>query len=247
MLFALWNGQIHRPTVDLDLAGRGDGSLERLAGMFKGLCRLPVPDDGLVLDSESVVVETIRGLQRYQGTRVRLMAHLSTARIPLQIDIGYGDAVTPAPIMADFPTLLGHPAPRLRVYPQETVIAEKFQAMVFLGMANTRMKDFYDLWLLATSFGFQGAKLSRALRATFDRRLTPVPERPPIALTSEFFEDRSKVKAWSGFLRKSGLLQEPVSLAEVCPLLESFLLPPSQGAAAGVPFVSDWPPAGPWR
>jgi hypothetical protein len=175
------------------------------------------------------------------------MASLGAARIPLQIDIGYGDAVIPGPVVAEYPTLLDHASPVLKVYPMETVVAEKFQAMVLLGMVNTRMKDFYDLWVLARSFEFHGADLSRALRATFERRQTRLPTEAPAALGPEFHDDPGKTRAWDGFLKKSRLMDEPPALSEVCGLLTVFLMPPTEAAAAGLGFEAHWVPAGPWE
>ena len=247
MLFAVWSDQIHRPTLDLDLAGRGESSLEQLERMFRELCAGAGAEDGLTFDPDSVTAGRIREAQQYPGARVHLTAYLDSARILLQVDVGYGDAVTPAPALIEYPTLLGHSVPRLKAYPQETVIAEKLQAMVFLGMANTRMKDFYDLWILAWSFEYSGNVLSRAIQATFERRQTVVPSQVPLALTTEFFEDAGKQKAWTAFLGRSKLSGAPASLPEVCGLLEQFLTPPSRAAANGEAFDLHWQRSGPWK
>ena len=172
---------------------------------------------------DSVRAEEIRDQQEYGGIRLRLMADLDGAQIALQVDVGFGDAVTPDVEEADFPTLLDFPAPHLRTYPRETVIAEKFEAMVRLGIVNTRMKDFYDVWQIARIFSFDGASLSRAIAATFERRGTPVPTTAPVALRAEFVEERTG--QWSAFLRRSGL-SGGSDLSDLIDMLACFLLPP---------------------
>lgn len=146
-----------------------------------------------------------------------------------------------------YPTLLGHRAPRLNAYPQETVIAEKFQAMVHLGMANSRMRDFYDLWVLARTFNFEGGVIAEAIRATFQRRQTQIPVDIPTALSTEFESDERKQADWISFLRRAGKDQDPPKLSEVCILLRSFLIPPCQAVTSGTPFEAAWAASGPWR
>lgn len=246
MLFALWSGEAHRPTRDLDLAGRGDPSPDGLAAFFRGLCAQAVPDDGLSFDGESVQVVGIREQQEYQGQRVRMLAHLGSARIQLQVDVGFGDVVTPAPQEVEFPTLLDLPAPRLRVYPKETVVAEKFHALTTLGLLNSRMKDFYDLDWMARSFTFEGTTLVEAIRATFARRQTLLPTETPVGLTTRFVDDADKRTQWQAFLRRSGLGEEDLALATVVAQLDGFLMPPLQAASNEAPFAAHWMPGGPW-
>lgn len=186
MLFQLWGDQPHRPTRDLDLLGRGDNSIPRFERIFREVCELAVQDDGLVFNAESVRGDTIKEDQEYEGLRLKLDCHLENARIPIQIDIGFGDVVTPAATEVTYPVLLDFPAPVLPAYSRESVVAEKFQAMVMLGIANSRMKDFYDLWMLARQFKFQGPVLCQAIQATFERRRAPVPADVPVALSAEF-------------------------------------------------------------
>lgn len=178
MLFRLWADQPHRPTRDLDLLGRGDPSVDRLAAVFRAVCGAAVEDDGLLFDPATVTAGKIKEDQEYEGVRVECVARLGQARIDLQVDVGFGDAVTPGPVTVQYPGLLDLPAPELAAYPRETVVAEKFQAMVMLGIANSRMKDFFDLWVLARSFTFAGPVLAAAIRATFARRKTPGACRP---------------------------------------------------------------------
>jgi hypothetical protein len=192
MLFILWGDQPHRPTRDVDFLGFGDSSEAGLQDIFRELCSIPVEDDGLSLMADSVQVEVIRDEAEYGGIRVRLFGDLAGARVPIQADIGFGDAVTPEAKEVEYPTLLGNPAPHLRAYPRETVVAEKYQALVNLGMANSRMKDFYDLWVIARKFDFDGATLSESIRNTFSRRQTPLPEHTPFGFSAEFYEDAQK-------------------------------------------------------
>lgn len=160
LLFVLWDGHPHRATRDLDLLGFGVPDVRRMEQVFRDLCTLPVEDDGLTFLPETVHARPIREQQEYGGIRVLLQALLGTARLRVQADVGFGDVVTPSAQETDFPTLLDLPQPHLRVYPRETVVAEKFEAMVRLGMTNTRMKDFYDLLILSREFAFDGPTLA---------------------------------------------------------------------------------------
>jgi len=247
MLFMLWGNQPHRPTRDVDFLGFGDSSEAGLQAIFRELCDIPVEDDGLILMVDSVQVELIRDETEYGGMRVRLFGDLAGARVPIQADIGFGDAVTPAPREIEYPTLLNNPAPHLKAYPRETVVAEKYQALVHLGMANSRMKDFYDLWVIARKFDFDGLTLSDAIRNTFSRRRTPLPEHTPSGLSSGFYEDAQKNTQWSAFMRKGMLVTSPPSLTNVCLILETFLLPPTQALTQDQGFKAEWKPGGPWR
>lgn len=238
----------HRATHDLDLLGFGAHDVAQLVAIFRALCQAPVePDDGLVFQADTVQAAPIREVQKYGGVRVHLLALLGKARLPLQIDIGFGDVVTPAPLAVAFPTLLNLPAPQVRVYPRETVVAEKFEALVRLGKANTRFKDFYDLWTLAQRFPFAGETLAEAIRATFARRQTPKPQEAPLALTEAFVGDSVKQMQWQAFQRKAKLDAEAFTLEEVVIVLRSFLLPPAGAIAGGRVFPLNWEPGGPWR
>lgn len=214
-LFQLWTGQPHRSTRDLDLLGYGASTPERLKTIFADVCSLVVENDGIVFSVETILAEQIKKDDEYQGIRLRIECRLENARLALQVDVGFGDAVTPEPKTTTYPTMLGFPAPLLRAYPRETVVAEKFQAMVVLGIANSRMKDFYDVWILARQFEFNGTLLGAAVRATFERRQTSIPTVTPLALTPDFASDHSKVTQWNAFLKKGKFLETPPSFAEV--------------------------------
>ena len=172
---------------------------------------------------------------------------LERARIPLQIDVGYGDAVVPATIELEYPTLLGGSTPRVRAYPIETVVAEKVEAIVKLGMANSRMKDYYDLWLIAGTFAFDGRVLPKALTATFERRGTALPADTPVGLTREFAESPDNAKRWPAFLDTNGLDDAPKSLRDVIDAITAFVLPPLRSAAERRSLEQDWSPAAGWR
>lgn len=239
-LFQLWTGQPHRSTRDLDLLGYGAPSPERLQKIFSEVCSLAVDDDGLVFSPTTIEAEQIKEDAEYQGIRLRIECRLENARLALQIDIGFGDAVTPEPLSTTYPTLLEFPAPQLRAYPRETVVAEKFQAMVALGIANSRMKDFYDVWTLAREFEFDGTLLRSAIRATFERRQTAIPSTPPLGLTAEFANDQSKAIQWNAFLKKGKLVETPPPFTDVVRLLQDFLMPPTIAIPEPPPWPYSW-------
>ncbi|MGC3999579.1 MAG: nucleotidyl transferase AbiEii/AbiGii toxin family protein [Anaeromyxobacter sp.] len=244
-LFTVWTGHPHRATRDLDLLGFGDPSQERLRATFVEVAHLPVPDDGVEFDGAGIEVGPIREGEEYGGVRVHLVARIVTAVIRLQIDVGFGDAITPAAVELDFPPLLDFPAPRLRAYPRETVVAEKLEAMVKLGLANSRLKDFYDLAELSRLFPFDGALLAAAIRATFERRGTELPRGLPVALTSAFAEDPQKQEQWRGFVRKAGVQDAP-SLGSTVALVAAFAGPALAAGEGTTRWAASWPPGGPW-
>jgi predicted nucleotidyltransferase component of viral defense system len=247
MLFAAWTGEMHRATWDVDFPGRGEAEASRIRKLFAEVCAVQVDDDGLGFDGSSVRAEAIREEQVYEGLRVRVAGRLGTARIQLQIDIGFGDLVRPRPRKLAFPTLLKMPAPVLKAYPPEAVVAEKLHAMVALGMANSRMRDCYDLWTLAMRFPFEGRVLAESVRATFKRRRTPLPTGAPLALTDVFAGDAAKQVQWKAFVRRGRLRPDDPGLAAVIESLRGFLLPPLCALATGGAFDATWPPGGPWR
>jgi len=242
MLFAVWSDTLHRPTRDVDLLGVGPSERAALKTAFVDLCGLDVEPDGLRFLPDSVAAESIRDEEAYPGTRITLEARLDNARIPVQVDIGFGDAVTPAAEEIEFPTLLEFPAPHLRAYPHYTVVAEKLEAMVRLGAANSRMKDFFDLWYLSRSFPFDGSQLVAAIERTFARRQMALPAETPTGLTVEFAA--LKASQWSAFIRRNALT--PTEIAPVLEAIRTFGLPPLHAAAAGTPFVGKWTPAEGW-
>ncbi len=224
MLFAAWTGSLHRPTRDLDLLGFGEPSAARLVEIFHTICEQRVDEDGMAFDAESVVATPIRDEHLYAGLRLRIASRLGNARIDLQVDVGFGDVVTPDAERNAYPTLLDLPAPRLRMYPPETVVAEKLEAMVSLGITNSRMKDYYDTWLLLDQFELKDEKLAAAIRATFERRGTSAPQGIPLGLSEEFAQDSGKQAQWAGFLKRSNLAPS-IDLPAVVNAIRQRLLP----------------------
>jgi hypothetical protein len=247
MLFLVWTGAQYRPTKDMDLLAIKSASAERLRDIFRELCSLPVTEDGLAFEADSVQAEEIREDNLYQGARVTLLARLGKARVSIQVDIGFGDAVTPKPVETNFPTLLDFPAPRLAMYPRETVVAEKFEAMVKLGLANSRMKDFYDIWALSRGFDFDGGVLSAAIHATFKRRKTALMATMPLALTSEFSGHPLKQTQWKAFVRRSRLNLATEGLDQVVVQIRSFLEAPVVAASKEERLKAAWAKGGPWN
>lgn len=246
MLLRARTGEAHRQTRDLDLLGRGDPSTARLERVFADLWTLPVPEDGLTLEEGSIRSEEIREAQEYGGVRVTMTARLGNARIHIQADVGFGDAVTPGMEEIAYPALLDASAPRLLAYPMETVLAEKLQALVTLGMVNTRMKDFYDLWILSRGFEFEGATVVRAIHGTFRRRQTAVPADVPVGLTPQFGEDADKQRQWAAFLSRTNVRDRLPVFADVVAALRGFLMPQLEALASDAAFVAHWPAGGPW-
>ncbi len=200
MLLATWFDEPHRATRDVDLLGFGDPSHDALLSVFREVMAIEA-DDGVSFDLKRLAIEPIREEVEYGGSRLRTTAALAGARIPITVDIGFGDAVEPGIDDVDLPVLLDMPSPHLRAYPPETVIAEKFHAMVALGRANSRMKDYYDVWMLTRTFDLEPARLRQAVAATFARRGTAVPATVPDGLTDAFAEDPSKRRQWDAFAR----------------------------------------------
>ncbi|WP_263359626.1 nucleotidyl transferase AbiEii/AbiGii toxin family protein [Acidicapsa ligni] len=240
LLFVTWLPDPFRPTRDLDLLGYGASTPEALADTFKAICSTSVPDDGVTFDVEGLTAAPIREDIEYGGVRVRTQAIIDGARIPIQVDIGFGDVITPGPVEIDYPALLDSPAPHLRAYPVETVIAEKFNAMVTLGIANSRLKDFYDLWLISRTFELDRAALFAAVQRTFEQRETPMPTGIPTGLTDQYGEQWGA--QWKAFLKREHMNAAPNDLLTLIADLRSFLVPLT------IPSSTDayWTSGGPW-
>jgi predicted nucleotidyltransferase component of viral defense system len=245
-LLLVWLGEPIRPTKDVDLLGFGDTSADALKQVFISLCAVEVPDDGLKFLAYSIRIEPIRNDQAYGGMRVKLMAMLGNIRIPLQIDIGTGDAVVPPPEMLEYPPLLGFPPAWIRAYRPETSIAEKTEAMVLLGRANSRMKDFFDIHQLAETRTFDGETLRQAIAATFERRGIEVPTERPLGLTEEFADNAQKQVQWAAFVRRTRR-PDLRDLAVVVATLDRFLWPVIRAATRRESWPHQWSNGGPWR
>lgn len=221
LLFRVWDVPDSRATRDIDFLAFLDNSPENLAAVFREVCTIE-GDDGLVFDLDSVDAKAIKEDADYEGVRVRFRGLLGKARITMQIDVGFGDKVHPGVMHADYPVILDLPAPALRMYPPESVVAEKVEAMVHLGSMNSRMKDFYDVWRLSRQFEFDDSVLGEAIKQTFDNRGTEL--MPFGELKAELLENETLEKLWSAFLAKSGVTA-PKSFYEVLDEIASFLSP----------------------
>jgi predicted nucleotidyltransferase component of viral defense system len=247
LLFSVWHDSPHRFTRDLDLLGCGFSDMQYVNGMFHSLCKMNVPDDGIEFDPASIRCSEIREGNVYHGIRVKLMAALAGARIHLQVDIGFGDSVTPAPEHIIYPTMLDFPPPRIYAYTKYTVVAEKFQAMVVLGMANSRMKDFYDIWVMSQKFDFSGSVLYNSIHSTFKRRSINIPADIPFALTDSFGNDSVKKVQWKAFVRKKKIKPDNVEFSDIIGAIRKFLLPPFTALQQRRSFNMTWKPFGPWQ
>ena len=247
-LFLVWAGKEFRATRDVDLLGPGEGDHVAVRASVTAICAIADPADGLRFDPETIRIDDIRDEQDYGGVRVKLVARLGTARIPLQVDIGFGDVIYPGRQEADYPTLLDHAAPHLWTYPRETTIAEKFEAMVRLGAANSRMKDFWDVAALAQEFEFDGETLRIAIDETFRRRGMSIGEVAPVALQRAFYQDEIRSARWATFRGKSGeRLEIPPAFAQVGERVIAFLGPIRESLARNESFARTWPKGGPWH
>jgi hypothetical protein len=214
LLLLVWLGETLRPTRDADLLGFGELSVDALVTIFREVCTLEVEPDAATFLPASVRVAPIREADAYGGQRVTLQARIGAARLTVQVDIGIGDAVTPAPQWLEYPSLLDDlPRPKLRAYPRETVVAEKLHAMVFLGVRNSRMKDYFDVRALLREGEMDATQLARAITATFAQRRTALPEDVPAALSDAFASDETRQAQWRAFLNRNRI--EAPSLQEV--------------------------------
>lgn len=247
LLLRVWQIPMARPTMDIGMLGRTAGTPEALVVILRECMALKVEDDGMRYDPEGVTTEAITLDADYQGWRIRFKASLGNARVTMQVDVGIGDVVYPAPIWIDYPVLLDQPAPHLLAYTPENAIAEKYQAMVELDKANSRMKDFHDIWTLAHNLRFDGQRLSEAIRKTFKRRKTDLPKSVPTAFTPEFYEDKTKQTQWQAFLNKGLATKEAIKLAKAMEVISDFLAPPTEAMISGKAFKMRWPQGGPWR
>jgi predicted nucleotidyltransferase component of viral defense system len=242
----VWQTPITRPTRDIDLLGRISNDLEAVKAVVSEICQQAVADDGLVFDPSTVTTERIAEDADYEGARAKFQGRLGNARLAMQIDIGFSDVITPAPVAIHYPALLGHVSADLMAYNRETAVAEKLEAMVSLGQLNSRMKDFFDLWLLARHHDFDGPLLKEAISQTFARRRTDV-DTNPICFTGEFAKDPSKAAQWAAFLRNGQLMGAPNSFEDAVNAVREFLQPLLVTIANNAAFSMTWQAPGPWR
>ena len=247
MLFMLWMNQDYRPTRDIDLLGFGEIDQRLMSEIFREVCQVETVDDGVVFHADSIKVEEIREGEIYQGQRIKIRGNIGNTRLAMQVDVGVGDVIVPEPTEQFFPALLDFPAPRIRVYSRESVIAEKLDAIIVLGLRNSRMKDYYDLWTLACNFEFSSRTLTESIRATLDRRGRKLPQSLPAGLGEEFAADSAKRTQWRAFIERAVPGQPNLELAAVLAKLRDFFETPL-GALTGdsLPDLY-WSPAGPWK
>ena len=246
LMFFAWNTELPRPTKDVDLLGKIDNSLDTVIDSMKKICQQKVVQDGITFHPEAISATRITEDVEYEGVRVRIKGNLGTIRLSLQIDIGFGDEIVPKTTKFTYPTILGTPAPTIRGYSKESIISEKFQAMVKLGVLNSRMKDFYDIWLLSQQFDFNGKTLSTALRNTFDNRKTEIISNP-IVFQESFVSDKGKQKQWQAFIQRTRLTNAPKSFTEVIAVTKTFISPVISTLADKKPFQKNWKAPGPWK
>ncbi|OGI38683.1 MAG: hypothetical protein A2140_10590 [Candidatus Muproteobacteria bacterium RBG_16_62_13] len=247
MLLRLWAEHPYRATLDLDLLRLGGSDREAVAADIRAICATAVEPDGVEFDARDLTLEPIREEQEYAGLRSGFTAKLGNAQIRLQVDIGVGDAVWPAPQEQAYPAMLEFPAPHVLTYSREAVVAEKFEAMVVLGARNSRIKDFFDIHYLATHFTFDGAELAEAIRRTFDRRKTPLPQEVPVGLTDEYWQQAGRDAQLRAFARRARMDAASQKVSGIAPTLRKFLLPPWEALRNNEPFTQDWTAGGPWR
>ncbi|MCA1962300.1 MAG: nucleotidyl transferase AbiEii/AbiGii toxin family protein [Desulfomonile sp.] len=246
LMFNVWRGPLSRPTMDIDLLGRLSNDIESIIAALKIVCTQEVEPDGLVFDPDSVSGERIIEGVSYEGIRVRLRGTLGTARVVIQVDIAFGDIIVPFATTTDYPTILDLPVPSVQGYSKESTIAEKLQIMVRLGVLNSRLKDFYDIWLLSREFHFEGRTLASAIKETFRARETEIPAQPD-ALMAAFAQDADKQSQWRGFRRRTLLEDPPEDLLDLVDRISTFLAPVMEAIVLNKPFSGVWEHPGPWK
>jgi len=247
LMLRVWGVPRARPTMDIDLLRRGVADQASLVQLVKQCAAIQDGADGVVYDSHTIVVEAIRDDTEYGGTRIRLQARLDNVRQTVQIDFAIGDAVYPSPHAVDYPVLLGGTPVRINAYPVEAAIAEKFHAIVNLDLRNSRMKDFYDIWMLSRTLSFVGETLSQSIRATFDRRQTALPAALPAAFTAQFYADPTHVRQWTAFVGRIGETSLAYEFPRIIGDLTEFLMPAAKASVGSANNPARWLPEGPWQ
>jgi len=246
LMFYVWCGPASRPTMDLDLLGKIDNNIESIIAVIKDAMEVDVEPDGILFNPETITATRITEDVEYEGVRVRLQGNLGNARVSLQIDIGFGDVIVPGPSKVKYPVLLDFPSPELYGYSMESVIAEKFEAMTKRGILNSRMKDFYDIWMLSRMFNFKGTVLADAIRMTFQNRNTVLSINQAV-FDPEFINDPTKNTQWQAFIRKSKIKEALNSFHEVSKEIQIFIKPIIDSLIEGKAFQGTWDAPGPWQ
>ena len=246
LMLAVWEAPLARPTMDIDMLGQIDNSMEVIIDIIRNVCKQEVESDGIIFNEDSVSGARITEAADYEGVRVKLRGRVDTVRISLQIDIGFGDVVVPKARTITYPTILDFPNPHLMGYSRESTVAEKFEAMVKLGILNSRMKDFFDIWFLSRQFNFTGKTLQNAVNATFSTRATALSSMPT-AFTPDFSKDPTKDAQWKAFIRKNRLADIPKDFHKIVADVTMFLMPVVESITSKRPFQSSWKAPGPWK
>lgn len=246
LMLTVWNVPVSRPTSDVDFLASIENNVDTVVSVVKEICTQKVESDGITLDADSVTGEVIAEVAEYQGVRVRIRGNLGPAKVNVQLDIGFGDRVVPSPVSFAYPVLLDMPVPRLRGYSRESLIAEKLESIARFGMLNSRMKDFFDIWLLSRQYDFNGEVLHTAIDVTFTNRGSKAsPEF--MAFLDAFSKDAVKSAQWRAFCRKNRLDFVPLELEEVVESIAKFVGPLVSAKESGKSFKGSWAAPGPWK
>jgi predicted nucleotidyltransferase component of viral defense system len=246
LMLLVWKTPLTRPTRDIDLLGRINNSAESIAKFVTEVSQTAVEDDGMRFDVSKLTIESVTEDADYVGRRAKFIGWLGKTRLPMQIDIGFSDVITPEPASIDYPTILEQAAPQLAAYNRETAIAEKFHAMVKLGELNSRMKDFFDVMMLSENYDFSGEVLAQAIKQTFAQRETAV-EATPACFSNEFAQDSTKQKQWDAFVHRSAFTDAAQAFAEVAEKVKLFLGPPTAAIQNQTRFIANWIAGTGWK
>ena len=247
LLFTAWQVPDRRTTLDIDFLAQYDNQVAGIETVMKEICDISVEPDGLVFDVNTIKGRKIKEDADYEGVRVKLIGFLERSQIPMQIDVGFGDVLYPKPKEIDYPVILDLPKPHLKGYAVETVVSEKFEAMVQLGDLNSRMKDFYDIWLLKRIFDFDGASLTESLKRTFAHRKTAFPQGKALFVEEIYDEKSDRQMLWKTFLKKGNIKNAPEKLSVIAKDIEGFLSKPLEAINKGQDFKSEWKAPGTWE
>ena len=247
LLFTAWQIPERRTTLDIDFLARYDNQVASIEAVVKDVCGISVEPDGLVFDAKTIQGRKIKEDADYEGVRIKFIGFLERARIPMQIDVGFGDIIFPKTRAIDYPAILNLPKPHLKGYPAESVISEKFEAMVKLGLLNSRMKDFFDIWLMLHQFELSGANLAQALKKTFAHRKTELPQKRPLFVEEIYDEKSDRQILWKAFLRKGDIKNAPEKLNVTAKEIENFLIVPISSINKGAEFSGSWRAPGSWK
>ena len=247
LMFTVWDVPERRTTLDIDFLSRYDNQVVKIENVIKDICKIKVQDDGLIFDPKTVTGKRIKEDADYGGVRVKFIGFLDRSQISMQIDVGFGDRIYPRPKMIDYPVILDLPKPRLKGYTAETIVSEKFEAMVQLGSLNSRMKDFYDIWLMTRQFDFNGTQLSEALKRTFAKRKTLFPQSRQLFVEDIYDEQSHQQMLWKNFLGKGKIENISAKLSVVARDIEKFLSKPIDAINKDQTFKCSWKAPGPWK